>query len=137
MRTLQHQERGTITTHELRGIPAGAAGTRATLRVMRELVREWKVHPQLRQLAKSIVQRCPGKNIRCEITALHAYVSNNIRYVRDVADVETVQAPDVTLRDKCGDCDDQAVLMGALFVAISVASATVGAANTARSRRRV
>lgn len=115
---LTHQERGTITTHELHGIPAGAEGTRATLRVMRALVREWKIHPRMRQLAKKIVQRCPSKNIRCEVTQIHAYVSNTIRFVRDVAGVETVQAPDVTLRDQCGDCDDQAVLVGALLNSI-------------------
>jgi transglutaminase-like putative cysteine protease len=29
-----------------------------------------------------------------------------------------VQAPDVTLRDRQGDCDDQAVLIGALLTSI-------------------
>lgn len=115
---LTHRQRGTITTHELMGIPAGAEGTRATLRIMRDLVREWKVHPRLRTIAKNIVQKCPPKNIRCEVTRLHRYVQNTIRYVRDVQGVETVQAPDVTLRDKSGDCDDQAVLIGALLCSI-------------------
>ena len=115
---LRHREPGTITTHELFGIPGGAEGTRQTLRIMRELVREWKIHPRLRQLAKKIVQGCPSKNIRCEVSNLHRYVSNTIRYVRDVQGVETVQAPDVTLRDKSGDCDDQAVLIGALLCSI-------------------
>lgn len=117
-RVLTHRERGTITTHELRGIPSGAEGTRQTLRVMRELVREWKMHPRLRQLAKKIVQACPPKNIRCEVGSVHRFVSNKIRYVRDIQGVETVQAPDVTLRDKSGDCDDQAVLVGALLCSI-------------------
>lgn len=117
-RVLTHRERDTITTHELRGISGGAEGTRQTLRIMRELVREWKIHPRLRQLAKKIVQRCPAKNIRCEVGSVHRYVSNQIRYVRDVQGVETVQAPDVTLRDKSGDCDDQAVLVGALLCSI-------------------
>ncbi len=115
---LTHRERGTITTHELRGLAAGAEGTRQTLRVMRELVREFKVHPSMRQLAKKIVQRCPSKNIRCEVGRLHAFVATRIRFVRDVAGVETVQAPDVTLRDRSGDCDDQAVLIGALLLSI-------------------
>ena len=117
-RTLTYRQPGTITTHELRGIPAGAEGTRATLRIMRDLAREWKIHPRLRQLAKSIVQPCPPKNSKCEITRLHRFVSNKIRYVKDVADVETVQTPDLTLRDKCGDCDDQALLMASLLLSI-------------------
>ncbi len=118
MTVLKHRQGGTITTHELLGIPSGAEGTRITLRIMRELVREWKMHPRLRQLAKTIVQRCPSKNIRCEVAQLHAFVSNKIRYIRDVQGVETVQAPDVTLRDRQGDCDDQAVLIGALLTSI-------------------
>lgn len=85
---------------------------------MRDLVRTWKVHPRLRQLAKKIVQQCPSKSARCEVTRIHAYVSNQIRYVRDVAGVETIATPEVTLRDKCGDCDDQAVLIGALLQSI-------------------
>lgn len=117
-RTLTHREPGTITTHELRGIPGGAEGTRQTLRIMRELVREWKMHPRLRQLAKSIVQGCASKNTKCEVASIHRYISNKIRYVRDVQGVETVQAPDVTLRDKAGDCDDQAVLVGALLCSV-------------------
>lgn len=117
-RILTDRTQGQITTHELRGIPEGAAGTRATLRIMRELSREWKMHPRLRQLAKSIVQSCPAKNTKCEIGRLHAFVQDKIRYVRDVHDVETVQTPDVTLRDRCGDCDDQAVLMGSLLMSI-------------------
>ena len=115
---LTHREPGTITTHELRGIPAGVEGTRQTLQIMRELVREWKMHPLVRQLAKNIVQPCASKHTRCEVERLHAYVSRKIRYVRDVQGVETIQAPDVTLRDRAGDCDDQAVLVGALLNSI-------------------
>lgn len=118
LQTLSHREPGTVTTHELHGIPAGAAGTRATLRIMRELVREWRVHPRLRQLAKKLVQSCANKDARCEVRKIHAFVHNKIRYVRDVAEVETIQDPQVTLRDRCGDCDDHAVLVGALLQSI-------------------
>lgn len=117
-RRMIYRETGTVTTHELLGIPSGAEGTRQTLRIMRDLVREWKIHPRLRQIAKNVVQKCPPKNHRCEIVRLHRYVQNTIRYIRDVQGVETVQAPDVTLRDKSGDCDDQAVLIGALLCSI-------------------
>lgn len=116
--TLAHLDRGQLTTHEFRSIPAGAEGTRHTLRIMRDLVREWKVHPKLRQLAKTIVQSCPAKSAKCEAGRIHAFVASKIRYVRDVAGVETVQDPEVTLRDRCGDCDDQAVLVGALLQSI-------------------
>ena len=115
---LAHRQGAEITTHELHGIAGGPAGTRQTLRIMRDLVREWRVHPRLRQLAKKIVQPCPPKHAACEVKRIHAFVSNKIRYVRDVAGVETIQAPDVTLRDRCGDCDDQAVLVAAMLQSI-------------------
>lgn len=118
MQTLIHRTPYETTTHELRGIPPGPAGTRATLGIMRDLVRQWRIHPRLRQLAKSIVQKCASKDARCEVKSIHAYVSNHIRYVRDVAEVETIATPELTLRDKCGDCDDQSVLVGALLQAI-------------------
>lgn len=54
----------------------------------------------------------------CEARSIHAWVKQNIKYVRDVADVETVQTPDVTLRDRVGDCDDHSVLMAALLQSV-------------------
>lgn len=115
---LAHRQGNSITTHELQSIPGGAAGTRETLRIMRDLTREWRVHPKLRQLAKAIVQSCPPKSAKCESSKIHAFVSNKIRYVRDVAGVETIQTPDLTLRDRCGDCDDQALLVASLLQSI-------------------
>lgn len=115
---LAHRQGNSVTTHELQSIPGGAAGTRETLRIMRDLAREWRVHPRLRQLAKSIVQPCKSKDARCEVKRIHAFVVDKIRYVRDVADVETIQTPDLTLRDRCGDCDDQALLVAALLQSI-------------------
>lgn len=115
---LAHRQGDSITTHELQGIPSGAAGTRETLRIMRTLTREWRVHPRLRQLAKKIVQPCPSKSASCEVGRIHAFVSSKIRYVRDVAGVETIQTPDLTLRDRCGDCDDQALLVASLLQSI-------------------
>lgn len=115
---LGHRNGNSITTHELSSIPSGVAGTRATLRIMRDLTREWRVHPKLRQLAKKIVQACPPKSAKCEVARIHAFVSNKIRYVGDVAGVETIQTPDLTLRDRCGDCDDQALLVASLLQSI-------------------
>lgn len=114
MRTLQ----AGATTHTLHNIPGGDAGIRSTLYIMRDLVREYRKTPQIRDLAKRITVRCHGKDYRCELESLHKWVRDAIKYQRDVADVETVQTPDKTLADKSGDCDDKCVLLGALLQSI-------------------
>lgn len=114
LRTLQHGG----TFHTLQTIPGGDPGVAKTLQVMRDLVRTWRVHPMVRNLAKQITRACPPEGWACEVATLHAWVRDQIKYVRDVYDVETVQAPDVTLRDRSGDCDDQSVLLAALLQSI-------------------
>jgi transglutaminase-like putative cysteine protease len=49
---------------------------------------------------------------------LHQFVRDNIRYVGDVTNVETVQSPVVTLQMMAGDCDDKATLLCALLESI-------------------
>lgn len=106
------------TFHTLQSIPEGDAGTRATLRIMRDVTRAWRIAPDVRQLAKEITQSCEPKAFGCNARALHAWVRDNIKYLPDVADVETIQTPDLTLRDRVGDCDDQAVLLASLLQSI-------------------
>jgi transglutaminase-like putative cysteine protease len=106
------------TWHTLRLIPAGDAGIKATLRIMRDIVRGWRSTPLVRNTARSITGETAGKQFRREAATLQRWVQNNIKYQQDVADVETVQTPDLTLRDRAGDCDDQSVLIASLLQAI-------------------
>ena len=110
--------RAGATKHELHAIPPGDAGIRATLYIMRDLVRQYRKEPAIRDLAKKITVRCRSKDFRCELEQLHAWVRDVIKYHRDVADVETVQTPDKTLADGSGDCDDKCVLLGSLLQSI-------------------
>ena len=107
------------TTATLQAIPDGAAGTRATLNLMRQLVRRYKKSIPLRQLAFSIIDEVPGdKNFAAQVKAIHRFVRSNIRYVRDVNGVETLQTPIKTLEFAKGDCDDQATLIATLLETI-------------------
>lgn len=118
-------------TATLQELPSGSAGTRATLRHMSRLVREFKKTLPIRDTALSIIQSVPGhKNWVGQIKSLHAWVRDNVQYVRDVNGVETLATPVQTLDYMQGDCDDQATLLAALlesvghptrFVAISPA----------------
>lgn len=63
-----------------------------------------------------------------EIKATYEWVRDNIRYVRDIRGVETLQLPPITLpRDispeygiGAGDCDDHVILLATLLSAIGV-----------------
>lgn len=102
----------------LQAIPSGKSGVRETLRKMVKWVREYRVSPRVRQQALAIVGRVPQKRWIDEAEAVRRWVASNIRYTRDVAGVETLQTPDVTLRLRHGDCDDHAMLVAALLESI-------------------
>lgn len=105
-------------TSFLSTIPDGREGIKATLRIMVMIARKARATPDLRTLAQTLVQGCPENDARCEAATLQAYVQNNVRYVKDIRDVETVQLPLDTLRLKSGDCDDKALLLATLLEAI-------------------
>ena len=106
------------TTATLLAIPDGPAGTFATLKLMRRLVQRYKKKLPLRQLALSIVRNNAPKDYRGEIHSLWRFVKQNIRYVKDIKGIETIQTPDKTLEFGQGDCDDQSVLLATLLEAV-------------------
>lgn len=106
----------------LADIPSGEAGTDATVQRIGELVNEALQRPDLRLLALQILDRAgvPNKNTKAAARALFDYVRRRIRYVPDPIDVETVQAPEVTLNLRAGDCDDHTALVAALAASIGI-----------------
>ena len=52
--------------------------------------------------------------------ALYKWMVRNINYVRDPWNIERIQSPDVTLRQKAGDCDDHAILGAALLQSLGI-----------------
>lgn len=85
---------------------------------MSELVKRGKKHPQIREKATSLVQNLGQKNYLGEIQALHQFVRDNIRYVRDIRGVETLHFPEQILTQEYGDCDDKVVLLASLLESI-------------------
>lgn len=97
---------------------SGLRGVRQTLAVMRQMVGAARIDPQLRQLATTLVFNTPEKNEYAEVSALLAFVQSNVRYVKDVLDVETLSSPQKTLAGRIGDCDDQTTLLAALLESV-------------------
>jgi len=108
----------TPTTAQLALIPEGRAGVVETLRVMSRLVRDGKKNLAVRQRAMYLTRSCQQKDYACEVRSLHAFVRDEIRYVNDVRDVETVASPEKTLEFNAGDCDDKATLLAAMLESI-------------------
>ena len=96
----------------------GNAGIFQTAQIMCQIVDQFKTNVEIRSLALSIVEFLPGKDETGEVAAIFAFVRDRIRYVKDVAGVETLATPDVTLHFGQGDCDDQSVLLAALLESI-------------------
>jgi transglutaminase-like putative cysteine protease len=113
-------------------IPDGAAGIFATLPVMRQFIREGRCHPHVIAMARCLVQTESPKNRHAEIRRLFHFVRDHVRYVADVVDTETVFRPEITLRMRCGDCDDKVVLLASLLESIGIRTCmVVGGYNVA------
>lgn len=82
---------------------------------MSGLVKKYKSHQLVRELAIQLTNRLNQKNFKGEVGLLHQFVRDKIRYVKDIAGVETLQAPLQTLRIGAGDCDDKSILVAAFL----------------------
>lgn len=100
------------------GIPPGKAGTLTTLKLMRRIARDFKKSPVIRRLALKLVENNHQKDFVNEVKSIHEFVRDNIRYVKDINGVETVQTPIKTLEFKQGDCDDKSTLAASLLESI-------------------
>lgn len=105
-------------TSTLMEVSEGARGTAQTLAIMSGLVKRYKKNLQIRGLALSLVQGIQEKDWFSELAAIHEFVRDQIRYVRDIRGVETIHDPVTLLKFGQGDCDDKSVLAAALLESI-------------------
>jgi predicted transglutaminase-like cysteine proteinase len=56
---------------------------------------------------------------------IYLYVRDNIKFIDDIENVETLQYPERTIKNGFGDCDDMVILMGALYRSIGYSIALV------------
>lgn len=108
-------------------LPDGIAGVDATVRKMVELAHSQygSKSSRIRALAIDIVRGAgiPDKDYYGEMVAIHNWVRDNIRYVRDPIGQETLSYPEETaFNSRAGDCDDLSTLEMALLGAIGMES---------------
>jgi len=106
------------SSRQIVNIPSGVAGTKATLKAMRKIVGKYKSYLPIRNLAIYIARNIRNKDFYGEARAVHAYVRDNIRYIRDVHNLETLSSPIVTISIGAGDCDDMSIVVASLLESI-------------------
>jgi hypothetical protein len=98
-------------------VPRGARGTLETARIIARLICEGAKDFQVRQKAIRIFRECqvPPKDKLGEIQTLFNWVQRNVRYTRDIFQVETLHTARRMLELLAGDCDDMTILLGAML----------------------
>ena len=93
-----------------------------TTRLMCELIDTHKTDVQVRIDIADIIRsaRLRDGDVRGLCDAVYAWVRGRVKYWKDTAGVETIQAPHVKLALGIGDCDDLSVLVATLLQAAGV-----------------
>lgn len=104
---------------QLYSLADGARGTRQTMRLMAQVVRDAvRSDLDIRRKAADLVAFIPGNSWREQARLLFEFVRDRVRYLGDVNGIETIQTPGVTLSLGYGDCDDKSTLLAALLESI-------------------
>jgi hypothetical protein len=99
----------------------GDQGTAQTIERIRTLVREGMTDQLVNRTAIAIVQRSGVQQFDWlgEIRAIYEWVLGNVRFVRDVFNIETLRTAREILLVRAGDCDDiNSILLPSLLSTI-------------------
>jgi hypothetical protein len=78
--------------------------------------------PDVRTLATELGRRFEAGNFK-QARRIYEYVRDEIHYIRDPLPFEDIQSPETTLKRLSGDCEDQAILLCSLLLAIGFETA--------------
>ncbi|MEL7832795.1 transglutaminase-like domain-containing protein [Fodinibius sp. Rm-B-1B1-1] len=104
-------------------------GIEGVLELASQLVTKYTGREDIRGLALKITRKVPRnintglpdlRNVDQIAGAIYKWITKNINYVRDPWNIERIQSPDVTIRQKAGDCDDHAILSAALLQSLGI-----------------
>jgi Transglutaminase-like superfamily len=104
----------------LRNIPEGYSGTLRTVEHISALIKQGAKDFHVRQTAIDILLRrgVRPKDYLGEIKALFEWVQQNVRYTKDTFRVEVLHSARRMLELRAGDCDDMAILLGAMLESV-------------------
>lgn len=79
---------------------------------------EGKQDPLIRQLTAKVLQNVPERDWDAEVVAIFDFVRGNVRYTRDIDNIELFQKPVRTLQVGIGDCDDLTILLASMLQSV-------------------
>jgi transglutaminase-like putative cysteine protease len=85
---------------------------------MVEFAHRGKQDLEVRRLCEVICEDLAQGDYAGECLAIYYWVCQNIRYMRDIHDVEFVKEPGQLIKTRAGDCDDMATLLAAMLMAM-------------------
>jgi len=97
---------------------AGDAGTEQTIAQMRTLIDDALRDSSIIRQAKDIVAGVPSFDDAAEVAALYHWVYSHIKFRKDPVNKEALYPPAELLKIRAGDCDDIAMLLATLVMAI-------------------
>lgn len=96
----------------------------ATIDKVRSIINASYVNPYVRRFAEKIIENVPVNDKMGEISAIHQFVSQRVRYTKDPHGMEYLQTPPTLLtmiergERPAGDCDDMTMLSLSLLKSI-------------------
>lgn len=96
----------------------GERGTAQTIHLMRRLIDQALNDSQFIRFAIDLVRNVPAYDEYGEVFSLFTWVQGHIRYTKDPVTKEKLYPPMELLKIRAGDCDDIAMLLGALAIAL-------------------
>lgn len=96
----------------------GERGTAQTIHLMRRLIDQALNDSQFIRFAIDLVRNVPSYDDYGEVFSLFTWVQGHIRYTKDPVTKEKLYPPMELLKIRAGDCDDIAMLLGALAIAL-------------------
>jgi transglutaminase-like putative cysteine protease len=114
---IQQCSRFVVPRIQVYRVPTGPSGTLVTARLIARLIRDGAKDFYVRQKAIEIFRASGArpKDRLGEVCALFNWVRKNIRYTRDIFQVELLHSARRMLELRAGDCDDMTILLGAML----------------------
>lgn len=85
---------------------------------MARLAKAGKANQRIRGKALELTRYLRAKDWGAQVYALFEYVRDDIRYIHDTWQIETVHTPEQVMDLGQGDCDDKSILLAALLESI-------------------
>lgn len=101
----------------------GERGTLASVKVIRDLIRQGRISPAVRGTAEQLLSGygIAERDQFAEAETLFDFVRDRLRFTRDPVNVEQVTTAEGLLFDtRCGDCDDHVILLGSLLESVGI-----------------